>query len=104
MACQHQLPQVGLTGGVMNVPTNICRIQSTNTVAVVLKKDLKFKSSYAFGRVQVHIYMKALKQLCKTTLYKLENASLDDNWKQMFVENQEAYNNTSDIEDIENDD
>jgi len=95
MSHRHKKPQLGLTGGVTNAPTNICVIQSvlprnikgTDTVAVVLKKHLKFKNAYAFGQVRVHIVMKALKQLCKTTLYKLENVAIDDNSKQVFIEN-----------------
>jgi len=71
MGHRHKKSQLGLTGGVINVPTNISRIQSalpqtikdTDTVAVVLKKSLRFKSAYAFGRVRVHKVMKALKQL-----------------------------------------
>jgi len=108
---RHKKLQLGLTGGVINVPTNISRIQSalprtikdTDTVAVVLKKSLRFKSAYAFGRVRVHKVMEALKQLCKRMLYKLETATINDNWKDAFLQNQEAYQSSSEAKDSEHD-
>ena len=111
MGHRHKKPQLGLTGGVINFPTNISRIQSalprtikdTDTIVFVLKKSLRFKSAYAFGRVNIHKAMKPLKQLCKIILYKLENATIDDNWKEAFLQNQEAYQSSSDIDDSEDD-
>jgi hypothetical protein len=45
--------------------------------------------------------MKALKYLSKTMLYKLENVKIDDNWKQVFIENKEAYDSESETNNVE---
>jgi hypothetical protein len=62
---------MGLTGGIMNVPTDTSKIQHvlphdnkinlTHIVEVVIKKNLSYKSAYAFGHIRVHMLMKALK-------------------------------------------
>ena len=47
--------------------------------------------------------MKALKKLCKIILYKLKNATINENWKEAFLQNQEAYQSSSEVEDSEHD-
>ena len=98
--------QMGLTGGVINVPTDMSRIQhalprdikETDTVAVAIKKRLSYKSAYAFGHIRVHLVMKALKRLCKTMLYKMEKVVINDNWKEMFNQAKDAYETDTDNE------
>ena len=34
-------------------------------------------------------------------LYKLENVKIDDNWKQVFIENKEAYDSESETNNVE---
>ena len=106
MGPRYKKPQLGLTRGVINVPTCINRIQSTlprniretDTVVVAIKRRLKLKNSYAIGRVRIHIVMKALKQLCQTMLYKLEDVKIDNEWEKVFIENKESYDSETDIE------
>jgi hypothetical protein len=45
--------------------------------------------------------MKYLKRLCKTTLYKLEKVRIIDKWEQVFIENKEAYEDETYIENEE---
>ena len=50
---RYKKPQLGLTGGVINVPNDISRIQhalprdinETSTIAIALKKSLRFKNA-----------------------------------------------------------
>jgi hypothetical protein len=101
---------MGLTGGVINVPTNTSRIKhalthdikETDTIAVEIKKKLCYKSAYAFGHIHVHMVMKALKRLSKSMLYKMEKVVINDNWKQMFNQEKYAYAIETDNE-MEND-
>ena len=103
----YKKPQLGLTGGVINVPTCINRIQSalprnireTDTVAVAIKIRLNLKNDYAIGRIRIHIVMKALKQLFQTMLYKLEDVKIDNKWEKVFIENKESYYSETNIED-----
>jgi hypothetical protein len=89
MGHRYRKPQLGLTGGVINVPTSTYRIQfgqprnikDIDIVEIVIKKSLRFKIIYAIGQIQIHTDHKALKYLCKTMIYKLENVKIDDNWK-----------------------
>jgi hypothetical protein len=98
--------QMGLTGGVINVPTDTSRIQhalprdikETDTIAVEIKKKLCYKSAYAFGRIRVHMVMKALKRLSKSMLYKMEKVVINENWKQMFNQFVDAYATDTDSE------
>jgi hypothetical protein len=54
---RYRKPQLGLTGGVINVPTDISRIQhalphninETDTIAVAIKKSLRLKNAYSIG-------------------------------------------------------
>ena len=50
---------------------------------------MKFKSVYTFGRINRVI--KALKQLYKTLLYKLENTKISECWNPVFLKNKEEY-------------
>ena len=94
MGLRYKKPQLGLTRGVINVPTCINRIQSalprnvreTDRVAVAIKRRLNFKNDYAIGRIRIHIVMKALKQLFQTMLYKLEDVKIDNEWEKVFIE------------------
>ena len=103
---RYQKPQLGLSGGVINVPADISRIQhalprtlnESDTIAVAIKKNLKFRNAYAIGRIRGHIVIKALKQLFKRTLYKLENVMILEKWKEEFKKYNETYNTKSDIE------
>ena len=98
MGPRYKKPQLGLTGGVINVPTCINRIQSAlpknvreiDTVVVASKRRLNFKNAYAIGRIRIHIVMKALKQLCQTILYKLEDVKIDNKREKVFIENKES--------------
>jgi hypothetical protein len=97
---------VGLIGGVINVPTNTSRIQhslprdikQTNTDVVKIKKNIFYKSAYTFVHICVHMVMKELKRLCKTMLYKMEKVVINDNWKQMFNQDKDAYATDNDKE------
>ena len=42
--------------------------------------------------------MKALKQLCQTILYKLEDVKIDNKWEKVFIENKESYDSETNIE------
>ena len=102
-------PQLGLTGGVINVPTDVSRIQhalprdinETSTIAIAIKKSLRFKNAYAIGRIRPHRVIKALRRLCRTTLYKLENIKITERWEKIFNENKEAYESQTDLENEE---
>ena len=106
---KYQKGQLGLTGGVINVPADTHRLQSilprdineTDTVAIALKKRLMYKNAYAYGRICVYTLMKALKRLCITMLYKQENATINDSWIQFFTEikNQDATDIDSNSDD-----
>ena len=76
-------------------------IKESDTVAVEIKKRLCYKNAYAFGRIRVHMVIKALKQLCKTMLYKMEKVKINKNWKQMFNEAKDAFASDSD-EEVDN--
>jgi hypothetical protein len=66
---RYRKPQLGLNGGVINVPVDTSRIQcalprninESDTVAIAIKKRLVFKSAYVVGKICVHKVMKALK-------------------------------------------
>ena len=74
-------------------------LNESDTIAVAIKKSLKFKNAYAIGRIRGHIVIKALKQLCKRTLYKLENVMILEKWKEEFNKYNKTYDTESDIED-----
>ena len=109
LGLRYQKPQLGLSGGVINVPTDISRIQhalpqklnESDTIAIEIKRSLKLKNAYAIGRIHLHLVIKALKQLCKRTLYKLEKVTIIDKWNEEFMKNIKAYETEIDIEDQE---
>ena len=107
LGLRYQKPQLGLSGGVINVHADISRIQhafprkinESDTNAIAIKRSLKFKNAYAIGRIHPHLVIKALKQLCKRTLYKLEKVTIIDKWNEEFMQNIKAYETEIDIED-----
>ena len=76
-----------LTGSIINVPVQMDIVQkalpqsinNTITIAIALKRRLAYKNAYQTGKVRVHIFMKALKELCSRNLYKTENISINNN-------------------------
>ena len=90
LGLRYQQPQLGLSGGVINVPANISRIQhalprkinESDTISIEIKRSLKFKNVCVVGWIRPHLVIKALKQLCKRTLYKLEKVTLIDKWNE----------------------
>ena len=91
------------------MPTDTSRIQcvlpyhikETDTVAVAIKKRLCYKNAYSFSRIRIHMVIKALKQLCKTMLYKMEKVQIKEKWKQMFNEAKDVFASDSD-EEVDN--
>ena len=75
-----------MTSGLINVPVDTFRIQislphdinESSTVVVEIKRRLVFKSIFFVGWIGVHNVIKALKWLCKTPLYKLENVKVNE--------------------------
>jgi len=59
---------------------------NTITIAVALKRCLRYKNAYQTDKVCVHAVKKALKELCSRALYKAENICINANWNSVLVE------------------
>jgi len=90
----YKRPQMGLTGSIINVPVQLDVVQKalpqfisdTMTIAVALKRCLRYKNAYKIGKVHVHAVMKELKELCSRALYKAHNICINDNWNNVLAE------------------
>jgi len=60
------------------------------TIEVALKGWLQYKNAYQTGKVRPIIVMKALNELCSTSLYKAENICINENWAHVLQENNEC--------------
>jgi hypothetical protein len=59
--------------------------RSTNesyTIVIALKRHLQYRNAYQKGRVRPHVINNSLNELCKTTLYKMQNVKLNKNWNE----------------------
>lgn len=84
--------QLSLTGTIINVPANLDKVQlafprslsETMTVAMMIKRKMEYKNAYLSGNIRPKHVMLALKDLCKTTLYKKEGISIGNKWEHFF--------------------
>ena len=104
----YKKSQIGLTGSVINVPSNLDIIQSalprsvfdTMTIAVMIKRKMEYKHAFLSGNVRPKHLMVALKDLCNTPLYKSEGIVINTEWEQVF--NNLCQKNNNEFPDTEN--
>lgn len=60
-------------------------------MVVAIEIHLMFKSVFIVGRNRFHKVMKELRRFCKTSLYKLKNVKINEDWKQVFDQKKDAY-------------
>ena len=77
------------------------KINESDTISIEIKRSLKFKNVCVVGWIRPHLVIKALKQLCKRTLYKLEKVTIFDKWNEEFLQNIKSYETETYIEDEE---
>jgi hypothetical protein len=73
-----QIYQYGLQSSIVNVPTNVDKMQITllqlvtceSTIMGCIERKLEYKSPYFLGYVQPKVVMKALHDFCNTPIYK----------------------------------
>jgi hypothetical protein len=66
-------------------------MSKTMTIVTALKICLQYKNAYQIGRVCVHIFMKALKELCSRTLYKKQDIYINDNWNHVLEQGNDNF-------------
>lgn len=66
-------------------------INEYSIVAMVIKGCLVFKIIFFVRRICVHDVMRALRRLRKNPFYRLKNVIINQNWKQVFGQNKDAY-------------
>ena len=104
----YKKSQIGLTGSVINVPSNLDIIQSalprsvfdTMTITVMIKRKMEYKHAFLSGNVRPKHLMVALKDLCNTPLYKTEGIVINTEREQIF--NELCQKNNNEFPDIEN--
>ena len=97
----YKRSQVGLTGSIINVPVDTNVVQralplstnNTTTIAVSLKRRLEYKNAFQKGMVRPTLVMQALQELTTTTLYKMQDVQLNQNWKQALEMNNDIEEN-----------
>jgi hypothetical protein len=76
-------------------------IKEIDTVAMAIKKRLKYKSAYVIGHIRVHMVMKALNHFCKMPFYKMEKVSINDTRNEMFNEDKTLEPYDIDIDNVD---
>lgn len=95
----YKRSQIGLTRKIINVFSNLDRIQTTlprdiddnMTVVIMLKRKMEYKNAYLPGNIRPKKAMSTLHDLCNTSLYKGEQIVINDEWKKHFDQSKQNH-------------
>ena len=88
----YKRSNIGLTGTIINVLASLDRVKTTlpryiddyMIVSVMLKRKMEYKNDYLSRNILPKKVIIALHDFCSTSLYKIEQIVINDEWEKHF--------------------